>query len=161
MKTRTPNITLRPAEPSDDTFLFRVYASTRSGELAPLPWTNEQKESFLKMQFDAQNLYYRENYPDASFDIILADGKPIGRLYVARWPEEIRIMDIALLPTHRGGGIGTKLLRHLVSESEEVGKPLTIHVERFNPALGLYERLGFRVVADKGVYLLMKRPPSN
>jgi ribosomal protein S18 acetylase RimI-like enzyme len=91
--------------------------------------------------------------------VILSDDHPAGRLYVARWREEIRIVDIALLSEHRGMGIGTQLLRDLISESEDSGKPLSIHVERFNPALRLYERLGFRAVADKGVYLLMERPP--
>jgi ribosomal protein S18 acetylase RimI-like enzyme len=70
-------------------------------------------------------------------------------------------VDIALLPEYRGMGIGTRLLRDLISESEESGKPLSIHVERFNPALRLYERLDFRTVEDKGVYLLMERPATR
>jgi ribosomal protein S18 acetylase RimI-like enzyme len=88
--------------------------------------------------------------------VIEKDGVSIGRLYVARWEREIRIMDIALLPEHRGAGIGTELLRELQDEARSAGKTLTIHVERFNPALRLYERLGFRQVEDKGVYLLMR-----
>lgn len=111
------------------------------------------------MQFDAQSRYYREHYREAELSVILSDDVPAGRLYVARWPEEIRIVDIALLPQHRGMGIGTRLLNDLISESEESGKPLSIHVERFNPALRLYERLGFRTVADQSLYLLMERPP--
>ncbi len=84
----------------------------------------------------------------------------VGRLYVARWPEEIRIVDIALLPEHRGAGIGTSLLEDLVAEAERAGKSLSIHVERFNvQALRFYERLGFETKADKGVYLLMERAP--
>lgn len=98
-----------------------------------------------------------EHYPDAEFQIILSDGEPAGRLYVDRWPEEIRIVDIALLPEYRNGGIGTFLLKRLISESEENGKPLSIHVEKFNPALRLYERLGFSTIADRGVYCLMQR----
>jgi ribosomal protein S18 acetylase RimI-like enzyme len=153
-------VALRPVEPGDEEFLYRVYASTRQEELAQTGWEEAQKESFLRMQFDAQSRYYREHYTEAKFSVILADGRPAGRLYVARWPEEIRIVDIALLPEHRGARIGTSLLRDLISESEESGKPLSIHVERFNPALRLYERLGFRKVADKGVYFLMERSPG-
>jgi GNAT superfamily N-acetyltransferase len=122
-------------------------------------WDETQKVAFPRMQFDAQSSYYEEHYRGAKFSVILSDDHPAGRLYVARWREEIRIVDIALLPEHRGMGIGTQLLRDLISESEDSGKPLSIHVERFNPALRLYERLGFRAVADKGVYLLMERPP--
>jgi GNAT superfamily N-acetyltransferase len=157
----TPGVTLRPVEPDDEEFLYRVYASTRQEELAQTNWSEPQKETFLRQQFEAQSHYYREYYPEATFDVILTDDQPAGRLYVARWPEEIRIVDIALLPEHRGMGIGAHLLNALISESEESGKTLSIHVERFNPALRLYERLGFREVEDKGVYLLMERQPHT
>ena len=151
------SIALRPTRAGDEEFLYGVYASTRQEELAQTGWGEALIETFLRQQFDAQSSYYREHYQDTSFDVILADGRPIGRLYVARWPEEIRIVDIALLPENRGAGVGTALLRDLISESEASAKPLSIHVERFNPALRLYERLGFREVEDKGVYLLMQR----
>jgi ribosomal protein S18 acetylase RimI-like enzyme len=155
------SVALRPVYAGDEEFLYRVYASTRQEELAQTGWPKEQKTTFLRMQFDAQSRYYGENYAEASFDVILADGRPIGRLYVARWPEEIRIVDIALLPVYRNAGIGGKLLEDLISESEASAKPLSIHVERFNPALRLYRRLGFREVSDKGVYLLMARAPET
>jgi ribosomal protein S18 acetylase RimI-like enzyme len=113
-----------------------------------------QQEAFLRMQVAAQDAYDREHYPGATFRIILRDGVPIGRLYVARWPDEIRIMDIALLPEHRNAGIGTSLLRELLAGGAATEKRVSIHVERFNPALRLYERLGFRPVADRGVYWL-------
>ncbi len=154
------NISLRPVEPDDRDFLRRLYANARSEELASAPWTAERKDAFLKMQFDAQTRHHRGHYPDASFDIILAEAESVGRLYVARWSEEMRIVDISLLPEHRNSGIGTKLLGDLISEADASKKSATIHVERFNPALRLYERLGFRAVFDKGVYLLMERRPG-
>ncbi len=158
MKTSVKNdITLRPIETGDEDILYLVYASTRQEELAQTGWPEEQKASFLRMQFDAQSRYYREHYAEAEFSVILADDHPVGRLYVVRWPEEIKIVDIALLPEHRNNGIGSELLGGLISESEASGKPLSIHVERFNPALRLYGRLRFEVVEDKGVYLLMRR----
>jgi ribosomal protein S18 acetylase RimI-like enzyme len=155
------SITLRPIHVGDEEFLYGVYASTRQEELAQTGWSEALIEAFLRQQFDAQSHYYREHYQEAYFDVILADGCPIGRLYVARWSEEVRIVDIAVLPEYRGVGIGTALLSDLISESEASAKPLSIHVERFNPALRLYERLCFREVADKGVYLLMQRAPET
>jgi GNAT superfamily N-acetyltransferase len=149
-------ISLRPITPADESFLAHVYASTRWDELAPTGWSDEQKTVFCRRQFDAQSAHYREHYPDASFQIIERNGEPVGRVYVARWEREIRIVDISLLREARGTGIGTKLLRDLQEEARSAGKSLTIHVERFNRALALYQRLGFKEIEDKGVYLLME-----
>ena len=113
----------------------------------------------MRQQFDAQDVYYRAHYTNASFDVIEAAGKAAGRLYVARWEDEIRIMDIALLPEYRGKGIGTQLLRDLLDEGARTGKRVSIHVEKDNPALSLYVRLGFVPVGDRGVYLLMEASP--
>src|SRR3954470_3963642 len=149
-------VSFRPITPADTSFLARVYASSRAEELAVTGWSEELKADFCRKQFDAQSAYYAENYQGASFQIIERDGWPVGRLYVDRWEKEIRIVDITLLPEFRGSGIGTKLLRDLQKEACAAGKSLTIHVERFNRALGLYQRLGFEQIEDKGVYLLMR-----
>lgn len=133
-----------------------VYASTRAEELAAVPWIAEQKAAFCRMQFAAQTEHYRQHYPNARHSVIEHRGTAVGRLYVDRWEREIRIMDITLLPEHRGAGLGTQLLRELMDEAAGMGKALSIHVEKFNPALHLYERLGFRMREDKGVYLLME-----
>ena len=147
---------LRVATPEDEQFLRAVYASTRAEELARVPWSDEQKRAFTDMQFAAQDADYRRHYPAAQYSIIEVQGVPVGRLYVDRCKKEIRIIDIALLPEHRRAGIGTKLLRELQSEARLAGKALNIHVERFNPALNLYHRLGFRQIEDKGVYLFLE-----
>jgi ribosomal protein S18 acetylase RimI-like enzyme len=152
----TSTVTLRPVEPEDYPLLRAVYASTREEELALVQWDVGQREEFLRQQFDAQDAYYRENYTDTSFDVIEVDGRAAGRLYVARWEDEIRIVDIALLPEFRGFGVGTELVSGLLDEAAAAGKRLSIHVEKFNRARALYERLGFTQTADRGVYVLME-----
>jgi GNAT superfamily N-acetyltransferase len=152
----TPPASLRPVTAEDTGFLAAVYASIRMEELAATDWTDAQKTEFCQMQFTAQDAHYRQHYPTADFRVIESNGTPVGRLYVDRWKHEIRIMDIALLPGHRGKGIGTKLLLDLQREAAGCSKSLSIHVERFNPALRLYERHGFRMIDDKGVYLLLE-----
>src|SRR5947199_4647817 len=107
-------IALRPIAPEDEPFLCAVYASTRAEEMALVDWDEGQKTAFVQMQFTAQHRYYQEHYADAAFQVILCDGVPAGRLYVARWPAEIRIVDIALLPPYRNRGIGSFLLRQLL-----------------------------------------------
>lgn len=156
-----PGLSFRPVTDGDAGFLTALYASTREKELAAAPWTEEEKREFLHQQFDAQHRFYRQQFPEAQFDIILKEGTPIGRLYVHRTPEEIRVIDIALLPAQRGRGLGRKLMQSLLDEAALSRRPVRIHVEIFNPALRLYQRLGFRVLEDKGVYLFMEWKPSQ
>jgi len=119
----------------------------------------DRKTEFLKMQFGAQHQYYQDYYPDTDFLIILLDELPVGRLYLARWPGEIRIVDLALLPAHRKAGIGTRILQDILAEATLAGKPVRIHVEKLSPALRLYERLGLTRIADKGIYWFLEWAP--
>ena len=159
--TATLRLSLRPVGAGDEPFLRQVYASTREGELAQVPWTRDQKERFLEMQFRAQDRAYRSDYPGADLRIILVNEEPAGRLYVHRLPKEIRIMDIALLARFRRKGIGTRLLKEILLEGEASSRVVTIHVEVFNPARRLYQRLGFAPVADSGVYRLLEWRPAK
>jgi len=143
---------LRRAEDDDLPFLFRLYASTRAEELAPLPWDAAQKSSFLRMQFEAQCRHYARHFGNDRCDVIVCDGAPAGRLYVGRWPTEFRVIDISLLPEYRGRGIGSGLLRDLQIEARQQSKPLSIHVEKFNRARNLYHRLGFVLASSGEVY---------
>lgn len=155
-----PSAALRPATDSDRPFLLRVYAGTREPELEASGLPREQWGAFVEHQFAAQSHHY-ESYEHTSYDVVLVGGEPAGRLIVARWPQELRIVDIALLPEHRGRGVGGTLMRKLIDEADERGVKASIHVERFNPAQRLYLRLGFRPVAEAGgVYLLLERPPE-
>ncbi|MEZ5333123.1 MAG: GNAT family N-acetyltransferase [Thermoanaerobaculia bacterium] len=154
-------LSLRPATDEDLPFLRRVYASTRAAELEAVPWTSQEKERFLAFQFEAQHRDYRERFPHAAYDVVLADGEAVGRLYVDRRDGEIRLIDIALLPERRGRGFGSVLLTRLLAEAEASGLPVRIHVERRNPALDLYLRLGFRAVEHGGVYDLLEWRPAG
>jgi ribosomal protein S18 acetylase RimI-like enzyme len=149
-------IVLRPITPGEDSFLAGLYASTRTEELAQTNWSDDQKAMFCRMQFAAQTADYQTNYPDASFQIIERNGVAAGRLLVMRSDDAVHVIDLALLPEHRGVGVGTKLLKELQEEARAAGKKLSIYVERFNPARRLYDRLGFQQVEEKEVYLLME-----
>ncbi len=149
-------LTFRALTDADLPFLARVYASTRMDELSVVAWSEAEKLAFLRQQFDAQHAHWQTHYHDTDWLVMLRDGEGAGRLYIARWAREHRIVDIALLPEHRGHGLGTALLRDLLDEAARAGKPLSIHVEKMNPAVALYRRLGFVKEADEGVYDLMR-----
>jgi ribosomal protein S18 acetylase RimI-like enzyme len=145
---------LRPVTDGDEAFLLTVYSSTRAAELALVPWNEAQRAAFLQMQFTAQQNHYRGYYPDARHDLILFQDLPVGRLYVDRREQEIRILDITVLPEYRNQGIGSSLIKALMEEAREAGKAVLIHVESFNPSRQLFERLGYRQTEDDGINLL-------
>jgi len=149
-------ITLRAARSDDEPFLLQVYASTRADEMAMVPWSVEQKQAFVQMQFDAQRKHYLQYYPGAEYFVIECDRLPIGRIIVDRSGSKILLMDIALLSEYRNTGIGSRLVRDYQSEAKQASKPLRLHVENFNRALQLYERLGFQKIAESGVYCEME-----
>jgi ribosomal protein S18 acetylase RimI-like enzyme len=154
-------VTLRPATDDDRDLLVEVYAGTRAEELAMVPWDDAQKRAFVEMQFEAQAAHYRNARPEATYDVILEDSEPVGRLIVDREVPEIHIVDIALLPAARGRGIGGELLGRLLAEADAAGRDTSIYVELQNRARALYERLGFEEVERGDVYALMRRSPCN
>ena len=159
MSSQSPgpsNITLRPVAPDDNDFVMEVYGATRAEEMALVPWTDEQRGAFIQHQFSAQQQHYAQNYPSANHDIIVADGRDVGRLYVARLDREIRIVDITLLPGERNAGIGSYLIRELLNEAERTKRSLRIWIEEFNPSLHLFERLGFSRSEQTGIHILME-----
>ncbi len=153
-------IECRPITDTDQDFLYRLYASTRAEEMAVLPWREQEKQDFLRMQFQAQHKFYQQQFAGAAFQIIEINGEAIGRLYIDRREEEIRVIDIALLPEHRRKGLGARLMQEVLDEAASTNKRVRIHVEHNNPAMRLYERLGFRKIDDHGVYFLMEWTPG-
>ena len=159
--TEPLKIHFRPTTDSDLEFLCELYASTRRDEMAVTGWLPEQIEEFLRQQFEAQHIHYSAHFADADFDLILTeDGEPVGRLYLEERDDEFRIIDIALLPTYRGQGIGSRILRDIMDKAFAADKSVRIHVESNNPAMNLYKRLGFRKTDDYGVYHLMEVVPA-
>ncbi len=156
-------ISLRPIIPDDRDLLFNIYASTRESEMALLPdWPKELVNQFLQQQFTAQDTYYHQVNPTAEYSVILFDGIPGGRLYVSRNNPGIHVIDISLLPEFRNRGIGTVLLNMLMDEGRRDGKIISIEVEHYNPALHLYQRLGFQVTDDsRPIYMRMTWTPQN
>jgi GNAT superfamily N-acetyltransferase len=154
------SITLRDELPEDGPHLFALYASTRAEEMAAVSWTIEQKLAFLQMQFDAQRTFYKEKYPSATYQVIVDSNVAVGRLYVLRRAELIRILDITLVPEKRSEGVGTQLIKRLLEEGTRSHRPVQVYVETFNPCLGLFERLGFSRRAEEGINYLLEWIPE-
>lgn len=151
--------TLRPATADDEAFLLHLFAGTRP-EFDLIDIDEGQKQALIKMQFNAQRQQYDAGYPEAENSIIMSHGRPIGRLLVDSGGSEIVLIDIALLPDQRNSGIGADLIRKLLAEAAGARKAVRLHVLKTNPALRLYERLGFSRVSDQSMYFEMKSEPS-
>lgn len=153
-------VTLR-AEHSDDAgFLFDLYSEIRRDELAATGWSAPQIQAFLRFQFGVQRRAYASAYPDGRFQIILCAGRRAGRFYVAASANESRVVDLAISAPYRNQGVGGALLRGLIAEAERRQRPVRFHVEQANRAIRLYERLGFKRVAQNGPYFLMEFQPD-
>lgn len=150
---------MRDATPDDEAFLFEVYASTRIEELEGFGWDDNQKQAFIRMQFVARE----RSQPRVDNKIILLNGRAVGRILVDRTDTPMVLRDIALLTEYRNAGIGSRLIKELMTEAASAGKPIQLHVVASSPAVRLYERLGFRSTGDQAgaAYLEMKWVPAT
>ncbi|MGE5324162.1 MAG: GNAT family N-acetyltransferase [Actinomycetota bacterium] len=149
-------ISLRPVQSVDEELLRELYHSTREAELAQIPWSTEQKQAFVQMQWQAQKRHYAAEHPHAAHVVICREGIPVGRLYVDRSGDAFHILDITLLPEHRNQGTGSFLLGRIMEEARLAGKPVTVFVETYNPSLRFFQRLGFTTAEQKGFHFLMR-----
>jgi ribosomal protein S18 acetylase RimI-like enzyme len=152
--TTTLAFALRPALPADIDFEHQLYASTRD-DLRPLG--PEVFDGLVGMQFRAQSMSIRLDHPQADRKIVIVEGAPAGRLIVDDSGQHIEVIDVALLPEFRGQGIGTSILRGVLTHADHKGRAVRLHVEKQSRAVRLYERLGFAISADVGMYFAMSR----
>jgi len=152
--TTTLAFALRPALPADVDFEHLLYASTRD-DLRPLG--PEVFDGLVGMQFRAQSMSIRLDHPQAERKIVVVDDSPAGRLIVDESGEQIQVIDMALLPEYRGQGIGTSLLRGVLAHADRMGRAILLHVEKQSRAVRLYERLGFLISGETGLYFEMSR----
>jgi len=157
-----PSIELRPATDADQPFLQRLYASTRGTDLR-LYGCDHITEAFLVgVQFKAQQSCYRKRYPDAELTVIVERERerPIGRLVVNYSEEEVRLVDISLLPEFRGKGLGRGLLRGLQGHGRHLKLPVRVSVVLGNPAQRLCQQCDFVLRETDGAYAHLEWLPS-
>ena len=148
-------ISLRPATSDDEAFLYRLYANTREEEMSAWGWETAQRDTFLNLQFRAQQSHYGK-YPNIDHQIITVNDDPIGRFLISELEDEFRLVDIAILSERRNRGIGAWLICALLERAAGAGKAVRLHVEKNNRAQRLYQRLGFRLADDVGAHYLME-----
>ncbi len=155
-------ITFRPVHSGDEPFIYRLFFSSRSDLAWITGMSEDMKNLFIYQQFHCEREQMLKEYPDGDFNIVLFAGEPVGRLYVHRGIKVLRIIAMALLPEYRGRGIGGKLLADILEEASRAVKQVRLQVAWYNiAARTLYEKLGFVVVKDAGVYCEMQWTPPT
>lgn len=154
------SLTLRPATGEDAAFLLEVYKSSRGEDLRELGWNETRVADFLDMQYEAQRAFDAQDYAQANNEVILSAGEPAGRLLVDSRENEIRCVDLALLPDFRNRGLGTLIVRRLQREAAKANKPLRLQVIRYSRAVSLFERLGFVRTSESGTHFQMEWKPN-
>lgn len=155
-----PGLGLRPETPEDAPFLAALFASVRGPEFAGNGWPDEIRDAFLAQQFRFQLAHYARYYAGAAFLIVERQGAPVGRFYLHRGATDHRIVDISLLPEARNQGLGGALLDIACAEADRLGRAVSLHVEKSNPAQRLYARRGFIRVGESGPHWHMIRAPG-
>lgn len=151
---------LTPVAPDDAPFLASLFRSGPvAARLALLP--EPLREQLLAHQEAGQLATWRARFGDAGDRVVRLGDERVGRLWTARLgDDELRVVDIALAPAHRGRGLGTALLEGVIADARREGRRVTLRVARDNPALRLYLRRGFAVVAEEPLDLELSRAPD-
>jgi len=152
-------ITFKKIQEQDQEFITKVYRSTREKELDLTNWPEDQKHRFTIMQMIAQLTDYEKNYKGATYEMVLYKKKPAGRLYLWETNNEIRIMDLSLLPEFQGKGIGRDILAGIVQSAKQKKKIASLHVIHGHPSKRMYERVGFKKVSETATHEYMEYNP--
>jgi GNAT superfamily N-acetyltransferase len=153
-------LAVRPALPQDEIYLYELYRAIRGPEFDQTPLNAHQKEHMLRFQFQAQLSSYTQQYPNSCYHVVLLDGGPCGRLWVAPGQANFHLVDIAIHPSIQKKGVGTVLIQRLQAEAQKLKLPITSMVDRFNPgSLRFHQKLGFSIVREDVLqYYLEWRP---
>jgi ribosomal protein S18 acetylase RimI-like enzyme len=153
-------LAVRPALPQDEIFLYDLYAAVRGPEFDQAPIDASQKEHLLRIQFRGQMSSYAQMFPNSCCHVVMLDGKPAGRLWVAPLEGELHLVDIALHPSLQSKGIGSVLIKRLQEEATRARLPIRCMVLRFNPgSLRFHRRLGFNIVREDQMYYFLEWRP--
>jgi len=145
LATAHGRLTMRPEadNDADAAFLFALFASTKAAETALMRLDEAGRMFLSRMQCRSMTATYRQQFPNARFEIVELDGTPIGRLITEVRADRVHYVDIVLLPERRGGGIATALMTAVLDEPGRLGLPGRVTVMSTNVAsLRLCQRLG-------------------
>jgi ribosomal protein S18 acetylase RimI-like enzyme len=92
-------------------------------------------------------------------------GEPVGAAWLrllagdergyGHLDDETPELALAVVPGHRGRGVGTALLGRLLEAARDLYESVSLSVSSDNPAVRLYERAGFERATPRGASVVM------
>ena len=146
----TAQIAFRPARRQDFDYCAKLY-------FAGMKQIIEQ----LKLNMDAQINSFRQQWEPTQVRIITREGADIGWLQSTTTDGELFLAQLFLDATVQNQGIGTEVMHRLISEATRADRAVTLGVVKINPALRLYERLGFTITHEDDRKFYMRREPQG
>jgi ribosomal protein S18 acetylase RimI-like enzyme len=148
---------MRAFQPEHDAdFVFSLFCELRAPELRAACTDEAALRQLLAMQHHAQLASYRRAFPRAERELFLCDRERAGSWLIDRAQTAFTLIDFALAARFRGRGLGQRLLRSLQQRAREERMPILLHVRPDNPALRLYQRLGFAITESSPAELAME-----
>lgn len=146
---RATSWSLRPATDADRAFCWQLHVQTMRRHVdATWGWDEADQRERFEQAFDA-----------ATLRIVEVDGAPAGALRVDAGEVPVRLLSIAIAPSHQRRGLGTALIGQVIDEA--AGVPVWLQVLKVNPARALYERLGFVVIGETSTHWQLLRAPAG
>jgi ribosomal protein S18 acetylase RimI-like enzyme len=133
---------LRPTHPGDEPFLRALYHEIVAPTFPAGAFAEPLRGALVEGQYAAR----RAGHTGAEQLIIEAGagGAAVGHLVLREAPAELRVVELAIAEAHRGRGVGTAVLAHVIGRASAQGRSTLLSVARENAgALALYARLGF------------------
>ena len=146
----TAQMAFRPARRQDFDYCAKLYFAEMNEIIRQ-----------LKLNIGAQINSFRQQWEPTQVRIITREGADIGWLQSTTTDGELFLAQLFLDAAVQNQGIGTEVMHRLISEATRADRAVTLGVVKINPALRLYERLGFMITHEDDHKFYMRREPQG
>ena len=142
-------IAFRAATAHDFDYCRRLY-------FAEMEWIIRE----LQLNAVAQAEKFSQQWKQTQVRVITLNGLDVGWLQSFTEGDALFLGQLFVERTHQRRGIGTEVMKRLLQEAEGLNQAVRLDVVKINPAMRLYERLGFRVIGEEARKFYMRRDPG-
>jgi ribosomal protein S18 acetylase RimI-like enzyme len=142
-------LSFRSACPQDFDYCARLYFAATSRTIRE-----------LNIDMAAHTAGFRQRWQPTQVRIITLDGHDVGWLQTTIQDDTLFVAQLFVDAPFQRQGVGTEVMKHIISEAAGAGQAVTLSVVKTNPALRLYQRLGFQSTHEDDRKFYMRREPA-